>query len=109
MSSLYVAVLCVVFGVTLAKLRCGNDGIQHDIASNLLRNDCKGRLGKIDSCCVAHTQCYQNRSPQKVCDDNFCSCIDQAAANIPLCKFHAGNFCATARSFGAFQYNKPAH
>ncbi|ETN85360.1 SH2 domain protein, partial [Necator americanus] len=47
MSSLYVAVLCVVFGVTLAKLRCGNDGIQHDIASNLLRNDCKGRLESV--------------------------------------------------------------
>ncbi|RCN46430.1 hypothetical protein ANCCAN_07518 [Ancylostoma caninum] len=107
MKAASVILLCILCGAAMAKLRCGNDGIQHGIAQNILQNDCKGRLGKIDACCVNHTNCYKQKSPQKVCDDTFCDCINQAANALPLCSFHANNFCATARTFGGFQYNKP--
>lgn len=45
MKSTLVFLLSVMCGITMAKLRCGNDGIQHGFAQNLLQNDCKGRLG----------------------------------------------------------------
>ncbi|KAK5966610.1 hypothetical protein GCK32_011352 [Trichostrongylus colubriformis] len=91
---------------SVALLRCGNDDIQQGIARSLLVNDCKGRMGKIDACCVAHTNCYENRAPMKVCDDTFCKCIQDSAKKKPTCMFHAANFCAVARAFGVLQYNK---
>uniref|UniRef100_A0A183GI52 EB domain-containing protein n=1 Tax=Heligmosomoides polygyrus TaxID=6339 RepID=A0A183GI52_HELPZ len=60
----------------------------------------------IDACCGEHTSCYDQRTPQKICDDNFCMCVHGAASSMPSCMFHATNFCATARAFGGLQYNK---
>ncbi|XGW04459.1 hypothetical protein V3C99_015554 [Haemonchus contortus] len=107
MKLICILISCLMFEVSLAVLRCGNDEIQHGIAKGFLVNDCKGRMGKIDACCVAHKNCYESRAPQNVCDDTFCKCVEDSASKMPTCTFHAGNFCTFARLFGALQYNKP--
>ncbi|WKY10608.1 hypothetical protein Q1695_002737 [Nippostrongylus brasiliensis] len=105
MERLLLLCIFVVLG-TAMRLRCGNNAGHHNIAKMLLKKDCKGRLRKIDACCMEHTHCYKNRTPRDECDTGFCYCFQDAAAAKDSCLFHALNFCATARAFGGMEYNR---
>ncbi|CAO4376725.1 unnamed protein product [Caenorhabditis nigoni] len=106
MNSCLLAILVSLCLVTLvsARFSCGHDPIQSGFAELMVKNDCKGRLNKVDVCCARHTACYAAKTPRNTCDEAFCTCARSAAKNLPLCNFQMENFCNTAKSFGGFHF-----
>ncbi|CCD62610.1 Venom protein [Caenorhabditis elegans] len=106
MNSSLLAILVSLCAITMvsARFSCGHDPIQSGFAELLIKNDCKGRLNKVDACCAQHTACYAKKTPRNVCDEGFCKCAKNAAKSLPLCTFQMDTFCNTAKSFGGFHF-----
>uniref|UniRef100_A0A1I7V1S9 DB domain-containing protein n=1 Tax=Caenorhabditis tropicalis TaxID=1561998 RepID=A0A1I7V1S9_9PELO len=101
---LTLLVSLAVVTMVSARFSCGHDPLQSGFAELLIKNDCKGRLNKVDTCCAQHTKCYEKKTPRNVCDEAFCKCSKKAAKNLPLCNLQMDNFCNTAKNFGGFHF-----
>ncbi|KAK6046366.1 hypothetical protein COOONC_16129 [Cooperia oncophora] len=91
---------------SIAMLRCGDDDMKQGFIRNMLESGCKGRMGKIDACCVAHMKCYEKREPRATCDETLCNCAQESAKRLIGCLIHVAGLCGTTRAFGAQVYNK---
>ncbi|CAB3397172.1 unnamed protein product [Caenorhabditis bovis] len=102
--ALFLLVTLALFAYASARLACGLDPLQENLSEILIKNDCKGRLNKVDKCCVAHTNCYKAKKNKDACDKQFCDCAHRAAQKLPLCKLQMDNFCVAAKFLGVFKY-----
>uniref|UniRef100_A0A8R1DX81 Uncharacterized protein n=1 Tax=Caenorhabditis japonica TaxID=281687 RepID=A0A8R1DX81_CAEJA len=103
-SILFVLLSVCLASLVSARFSCGHDPVQSGFAELLVKNDCKGRLNKVDVCCSQHTACYAKKKARNVCDEGFCKCAKAAAKGLPLCNLQMDTFCTTAKSFGGFHF-----
>ncbi|CAD6189761.1 unnamed protein product [Caenorhabditis auriculariae] len=59
----------------------------------------------VNGCCYVHDACYDAQNGQKLCDDNFCNCLELATRPSTACHNESSPvFCDLVRTFGDDAY-----
>ncbi|CAI5438033.1 unnamed protein product [Caenorhabditis angaria] len=59
-----------------AKWECGADDISKFLAELQVKGSCPELRDDINSCCLNHDKCYDDKKGQEYCDDIFCNCME---------------------------------
>ncbi|CAD5211237.1 unnamed protein product [Bursaphelenchus xylophilus] len=74
-------------------------------AEVVVDTNCNSQKESVNLCCKAHDNCYNSQGGKKTCDENFCSCLEQAA-NSEICKDTGSAMCLAVKLFGENAYKK---
>ncbi|VDK57027.1 unnamed protein product [Anisakis simplex] len=88
---------------------CGTDYFTKLVSESTIDRDCPELKVIINSCCLAHDDCYDKQLGRTFCDDTFCACLDNVTQPSAVCsKEDSPTFCELVRHFGEAPYNASA-
>ncbi|CAJ0596661.1 unnamed protein product [Cylicocyclus nassatus] len=64
--------------ISLDNWFCGQPGISRLLSYNSLSGVCWKHAVRINHCCAMHDNCYDLQLGRRMCDDNFCDCLENA-------------------------------
>ncbi|CAI5438034.1 unnamed protein product [Caenorhabditis angaria] len=90
-----------------ASWECGADDISKSFSEFEIHSSCPELRDEINSCCLNHDKCYDDKKGQEYCDDIFCNCMDVRTRPSKEChKTASPTFCHAVRLFGHSAYEQ---